>query len=138
PKMKKLLAACGYGNQDISGGLTKFWLDSSLKISAQEQADFLERLYTNKLPFSARSMEIVRGLLMQKKGKGWTFSGKTGTAATNGKTTLGWFVGHLRAGDRQYVFAANIQGNGGPTGPATKDLVFQILQDLGLMPEPGS
>src|SRR5262249_443345 len=51
-KMKELLAACNYGNQDISGGLTKFWLDSSLKISAQEQVDFLERLYTNKLPFS--------------------------------------------------------------------------------------
>lgn len=36
PIMKRYLRDWDYGNQDTSGGLTNFWLASSLKISARE------------------------------------------------------------------------------------------------------
>ena len=40
-RMKKFLHDVHYGNEDITGGITKFWLGSSLKISANEQLEFL-------------------------------------------------------------------------------------------------
>lgn len=36
-RMQRGLDRIGYGNRDISGGLTRFWLQSSLKISPREQ-----------------------------------------------------------------------------------------------------
>ena len=50
----------GYGNKDISGGLTTFWLGSSLQISALEQVDLLNKLYSGQLPFSAANTAILQ------------------------------------------------------------------------------
>ncbi|MBP2666706.1 MAG: Beta-lactamase [Firmicutes bacterium] len=41
-RMQLYLDRIGYGNRDISGGLTRFWLRSSLQISAMEQVDVLK------------------------------------------------------------------------------------------------
>ena len=43
-RMQKFLADIPYGNADISTGIDKFWLGTSLKISADEQVEFLRRL----------------------------------------------------------------------------------------------
>ena len=40
-RMQEWLDRCSYGNRDISGGIDRFWLSSSLKISPFEQIDFL-------------------------------------------------------------------------------------------------
>ena len=40
-RMQEYIDKIGYGNKDISGGLTTFWLGSSLQISALEQVDLL-------------------------------------------------------------------------------------------------
>ena len=50
--MQQYIDAAGYGNQELSGKIDSFWLDGSLKISADEQVTFLKRLYQNDLPFS--------------------------------------------------------------------------------------
>ena len=138
-RMKKYLAACDYGNQDISAGIDRFWLDASLKISADEQIRFMEGLYQDRLPFKKDVMKTVRSLLVQKQGADWVFSGKTGTAALQDKPVLGWFVGHVRSKDRQFVFAINIQAADGAWGPTARDLAFNILKDLRLVSdaEPG-
>ena len=62
-RMKGFIQKVRYGNEDISGGINKFWLESTLKISADEQVEFLKRLIDDDLPFSKRSMAIVRGLI---------------------------------------------------------------------------
>ena len=47
-KMREMVLRGGYGNMDTSRTLTDFWLGSgSLKISANEQADFLTNLARN-------------------------------------------------------------------------------------------
>src|ERR1043166_6789105 len=134
-RMKKYLAACGYGNQDTSAGIDKFWLNTSLKISANEQIRFMEELYQDRLPFKKDVMATVRLLLIQKQGNDWVFSGKTGTAAENDKPVFGWFVGHVRSKDRQFVFAINIQASDGAWGPTARELAFGILKDLHLVTE---
>lgn len=131
-RMKSYLSQSEYGNQDMSTGIDKFWLGNSLTISAEEQLRFMERLYTDKLPFKAGAMAQTREMIVLRKGNGWVFSGKTGTGGSFEKASLGWFVGHVQSGDRQFVFAANTRGDHA-MGPKTRDMVFAILQDLGLI-----
>src|SRR5207247_8048286 len=50
--MQGYLDAAGYGNRDISGGFTRFWLGSSLNTSPDEHVAFLRRPYRNTLPFA--------------------------------------------------------------------------------------
>lgn len=38
-----------YGDQDISGGVDKFWLSSTLEISPGEELAFLKKLYKTEL-----------------------------------------------------------------------------------------
>src|SRR5690606_19074699 len=42
-RMHEYLERFGYGNRDISGGIDQFWLTGGLRISAEEQVDFLRR-----------------------------------------------------------------------------------------------
>lgn len=126
----KYLKEFNYGNEDSSGGLTTFWLNSSLKISAEEQIDFLNRLYRNQLPVSPRNLEIVKKIIVQEKSEGMELSGKTGTA--NEKGTLGWFVGHLSANGKEFTFATNIEANSEATGQRAKAITKDLLKELHL------
>ncbi len=52
--MQEYVTKISYGNQDISGGIDSFWLNSSLRISAAEQAGFIEKLVKEKLSFTEK------------------------------------------------------------------------------------
>jgi beta-lactamase class D len=141
---KKYLEEFNYGNQDILGGLTKFWLNSSLEITAEEQINFLNRMYRNELPVSQKSLETVKKIIVLEKldnaefsGKTATaleFSGKTGTA--NVKGTLGWFVGHLYSQSKEFTFATNIEAESGATSQRAKAITKELLKELRLYPVP--
>ena len=62
--MKYLLDKANYGNADTSGGIDKFWLTGGLRITPEQEIDFLKRLYNNKLPFSQRTMDIVKKIMV--------------------------------------------------------------------------
>ncbi|HKQ49232.1 MAG TPA: penicillin-binding transpeptidase domain-containing protein [Phycisphaerae bacterium] len=133
-RMKAFIDKIGYGNEDISGGIDLFWLDRSLQVSAEEQVTFLEKLYTGRLPFSETNVTLVKRLLVHSSGDCWTLSGKTGSALTEGKGSLGWYVGHLRSDGREYVFALNIEAKDGASGAIARQMVIEILKDAGMMP----
>jgi hypothetical protein len=59
-RMQQWIDKAGYGNRDIGGGIDTFWLSGALRISAEQQIDFLRRLADDRLPFSPRAQEIVR------------------------------------------------------------------------------
>lgn len=126
-RMKFWIDTLKYGNRDISGGIDKFWLNSSLKISALEQLAFIERLYTNKLPFSERNINIVKSIIIQDSTDKYVFSGKTGS-----KDNFGWFVGSILSKGERYYFVLNIQGDGA-YGLRAKEMIISILKDLELI-----
>lgn len=132
-RMKVYLHENQYGNEDITGGITKFWLSSSLKISANEQVEFLKGLLTDKLSFSKRSMAITRGMLRLESTDRGVLYGKTGSDMVNKKGTLGWFVGYLVQPAEIYVFAANIKSDDNASGRRAKEIVRQILIDRKLL-----
>ena len=68
-----------YGNRDITGGIDTFWLNSSLKISAQEQAAFMEKLVEEDLPFEKKTMKTVKRIMIDDEQDEYTVHGKTGT-----------------------------------------------------------
>lgn len=129
-KMQANLDAIGYGNRDISGGLTTFWLDSSLQISAREQVDLLRKLYAGKLPVSTQNVDIVKKNITLLENDDVRFMGKTGSGFQNNKWILGWFVGCVEKQGNRYFFATNIQAPDGAIGGKAREITKSILKDL--------
>ncbi|MGH9768477.1 MAG: class D beta-lactamase [Blastocatellia bacterium] len=134
-RMKEWVTKLGYGNQDISGGIDRFWLRSSLRISADEQIEFLKKLYREQLPVSKRSIEIVKDILTLEKTAEYKLSGKTGGGPLDEGKDIGWFVGYLESKGNVYFFALNLEGD---SFTAIRDrrinLTKQILTGLGYLP----
>lgn len=130
---KRYLQVFRYGNRDLSGGLTNFWLQSSLKISPKEQVDFLRRFYTYHLPVSKRNIDIVKEILVLEEKNGALLSGKTGTgwkdAELNGIPINGYFVGYVEKDGNAYFFVTNIEAEDHATGGNAKAITLQILRD---------
>jgi len=134
-KMARFVREAAYGNQDASSPLNDAALNASFKVSANEQIAFLENLYADKLPFDKRHQALLRKILVRDSGDGWTFSGKTGTGEGE---RLGWFVGHVEAHGRKFVFAMNIEGSNGASGRVAQRLCRKLLAELGLIPDDSS
>jgi len=61
-----------------SGGIDHFWLGTSLKLSADEQVNFLHRLLRGQLPFSDRTIGILKEIMIVNKSDDAVLRGKTG------------------------------------------------------------
>jgi len=135
-RMKEYVHRLRYGNEDVSGPLDGFWLADSLKISADEQVEFLKRLYKEDLPVSKRSVKIVKDIITLEQTPGYRLSGKTGGGPLGEGRFLGWFVGYVETEGDTYFFATQIEG---ATYPSIRDerinVTKRILSDLGYMPE---
>ncbi|MFZ0827056.1 MAG: penicillin-binding transpeptidase domain-containing protein [Verrucomicrobiia bacterium] len=131
------LARFNYGNEDISGGLTNFWLGSSLKISPDEQIRFLKKLWRGELPVSRHASELTRKILyLETSPLGTVLSGKTGSHVL-GTNALGWFVGHLDGPHGEYLFIVNYDEKNPPKteaypGMTARNISKEILTKLGL------
>lgn len=135
-KMQHYVDAARYGNQNISGRIDTFWLEGELRISADEQVEFLKRLYKGDLPFSQKSINIVKEILVLEEAESYKLSGKTGSGQRI-TPHVGWFVGYLEANGNVYFFATNLE-SASPDGLANGDLArkisLDILRELGLLP----
>jgi beta-lactamase class D len=135
-RMKKFVGAFDYGNKDVSGRVDNFWLNNVLKISADEQVEFLKAFYSGRLPVSKRSTEIVKDILVLEKTAAYTLSAKTGGGPIDEGVNIGWFVGYLESKGNVYFFATNLEG-GSYEEIREKRVVLtkQILKSLGYLPE---
>lgn len=133
-RMQELLTKFHYGNADISGGIDRFWLNSSLKISADEQVEFLKALYKEELPVSKRTYTIFKDIFVLEQTPNYKLSGKTGGGSLAEGRTLGWLVGYLETTDNVYFFATQIEGQ---SYLAIRDerlkITKRILSDLGYL-----
>lgn len=107
---KKFLGQMVYGNQDISGGADKFWLANSLKISANEQVEFLKKFYYGKLGHSSRAIDIVKSIIVLEQTGQYKLSGKTGAGPRENGKMLGWLVGYVETNANVYFYALNMDG----------------------------
>ncbi|MHB8905033.1 MAG: class D beta-lactamase [Melioribacteraceae bacterium] len=125
------LERIGYGNKTIGEEIDTFWLDNSLKISADEQIDFLKRFYEYKLPFSERSINIVKKILPEEKYPNSLLKFKTGAGTKEDGKWLGWIVGYAEKKSNVYLFALNIEAKTyGETRELRDNLSRKILTEL--------
>ena len=96
-----------YGNCDISDwqgslntnndnpALTGFWIESSLKISAQEQVWVLERIFGKQSPYARKTKDALKDVMLisEQSLKGYRVYGKTGMGKDRGLVVDAWFTG---------------------------------------------
>lgn len=131
-QMQAFLDSVEYGNQTIGNKVDEFWLDGSLRISQKEQIDFLRKLHANELPFSQRTIEVVKDIMTLEKTENWTYRGKTGWVLRD-SVSVGWFVGYLERNDSVWFFATNIAMDGNRTIKDRQEITRKILKSLRLM-----
>ncbi|MBW4574238.1 MAG: class D beta-lactamase [Aphanothece sp. CMT-3BRIN-NPC111] len=136
-RMKQWVIQAGYGNQKIGDkdNIDKFWLEGQLRITPQEQIQFLRRLYNNDLPFSERSLSIVKDIMIMEKTPDYTIRGKTGWVGFADDVTpeIGWYVGYLEKGNNVYFFATNIDIRNEKDAAARIELSRRCFKDLAVL-----
>ena len=122
----------GYGNQDMSGGLSDYWLESSLKISSVEQVKLLTKLYTNEFQFNAENINAVKDSILLSSSEAGALYGKTGTGCVDGQDVNGWFIGYIETNGNTYFFATNISADKDAAGSNASEITLSILSDLNI------
>ncbi|MBS4202435.1 class D beta-lactamase [Bacillus sp. FJAT-49732] len=123
-QMQSNINKLNYGNQDISGGIDTFWLDSSLKISASEQARFIDNLVKEELLFDKQVLKTVKRMMINDDQDNYVIHGKTGTRLSD--LGLGWYVGYVETSKDVWVFATNVDSS----GTVAKNITLECLREL--------
>ena len=122
--VQEYLHKIGYGNEDLSGDFSSYWMEASLKISPIEQVELLTRLQQNSLNFTSENVKAVKDAIHISSSYFGDFYGKTGTGRVNGKDINGWFIGFIENADNTYFFATNIQSEQHATGSKASDITL--------------
>ena len=136
-RMQRFLDRVGYGNRDISGGITRFWLGSSLRISPREQVERLDALLAGRLGVSAEHLAVLKNIALVERRGSCAVYGKTGGGPARKDRSLwhGWFMGWLRCGDRLTTFAAFLEAaEFAQIKDARYGLAEAALETLGYLP----
>ena len=135
-RMERYVRQFQYGNQDISGAIDGFWLRGPLRISADEQVAFIQRLYEEKLGLAARTTAIVKEIMLADQGPGWRLSAKTGACGSGGDAVV-WYVGFVEKEGNVSYFALNLGGAPySQLAPLRISKTREILNGLGIIPAP--
>jgi beta-lactamase class D len=136
-RMQKYVNQVGYGNQKIGtkDRIDSFWLNGELRITPLQQIQFLRSLSTNDLPFSARSISIVKDIMVVEQTPDYTIRAKTATIGfgDNKVKQVGWYVGYLEKDKNAYVFATNIDIRNPKDLGNRKELTRRCLKTLLLL-----
>ena len=128
------LRKVAYGNADPSGGDEGFWLDGALRVSAQEQIEFLQRLYRNELPFEVAHQRLVKDVMIVEAGRDWILRAKTGWQG-RAEPQVGWWVGWVEHPKGAVFFALNIRMPGLAADlPKREAIARAILRSIDALP----
>jgi beta-lactamase class D len=128
--MKEYITLNHYGNEDISGGIDLFWLEGGLRISPDEQIEFLKKIYSNETSFSQRSVDILKKIMIYEQTDDYTLRAKTGWGMRF-ENQIGWFVGYVEEGDEVYFFATNLETKNPDEGFRSRiEITYKILKEL--------
>ena len=130
--IRNYIQQIGYGNENVSGRLSTYWLESSLKISPVEQVKLLTKLQNNSLGFSSENINAVKDSICIFSSDTVKFYGKTGTGRIDGQDVNGWFIGYIETINNTYFFATNIGADSDATGSNATEITMSILSDMNI------
>lgn len=133
-RMQQFIEQVGYGNRQIGTPeqIDRFWLEGLLQITPKQQIEFLRRLESNNLPFSERTIALVKDIMIVERTPEYTLRGKTGWI-NRVNPNIGWFVGYLEQNNHVYFFATNIAMSSANDAPKRLEITRRSLKALGLL-----
>jgi beta-lactamase class D len=131
-QMQHFIDSIGYGNRNIGDKIDEFWLSGKLRIKPVEQVEFLKRLYLDDLPFSRRSLNIVKDIMITEKTDDYVLHSKTGWAARADKQ-YGWWIGYIEKDNNVYFFVNNMDINKSGDEKGRIEISKKILQHMGIL-----
>jgi beta-lactamase class D len=133
-RMQQFIKQVGYGNQQIGtpDQIDHFWLDGPLQITPKQEIEFLQRLEQNDLPFSQRTIDLVKDIMIIEKTPDYTLRGKTGWL-NSVNSNIGWIVGYLEQKNNVYFFATNIVILNSQDATKRLEVTRRSFQALGLL-----
>jgi beta-lactamase class D len=136
-RLEQNLKRIKYGNADISGGLDKFWMSSSLRVSTFEQVDFLRNFRDGKLGFNPRITKALQEAMVIERTPEYTIYGKYGSCPMSDGKYLGWLVGYVERANKVWYYALNLDGKSLADFAGVRlDIVKGSMQELGFIPAP--
>jgi beta-lactamase class D len=133
-RMQNFINQAGYGNQQIGTveQIDKFWLEGPLEITPKQQIEFLQKLHGEKLPFSQRSLNLLKDIMIVEQTPNYILRGKTGWVDKL-NPNIGWFVGYLEQNNQVYFFATNIDMPSPKLAKSRIEITRRCLKMLGLL-----
>ncbi|HUQ64656.1 MAG TPA: penicillin-binding transpeptidase domain-containing protein [Flavitalea sp.] len=113
--MQHWLDTLGYaqlhGKPVITNNLDTFWLDNSIKVTADEQLGLVKKLYFGQLPFQSRSQRMVKNMMLREDNANYKLSYKTGLGITEKKHALGWIIGWIEENRHPFFFVLQLESS---------------------------
>jgi beta-lactamase class D len=137
--MQHWLDTLGYGSlhkkAEIVNNIDTFWLDNSVKITADEQLGLVKKLYFGQLPFQPRSQRLVKNMMKQEENSNYKLSYKTGWGHTEKVHSLGWVTGWIEENNHPYFFVLQVESadKAFPMGTVRDKMLKDILRQYGFM-----
>ncbi|OGU35355.1 MAG: hypothetical protein A2068_10300 [Ignavibacteria bacterium GWB2_35_6b] len=133
-KSQYYLNVFDYGNKTIGNIADFYWLDNSLRISADEQVLFIKKFYENKLPVLQRSIDVVKEIIIIDSTENYILRAKTGGGEKEDGNFIGWYVGYLETKSNIYLFALNVDAKTfEEMAPLRKELTIKVFKQLELI-----
>ena len=130
--MQMWVDSVNYGNRKLGKDIDKFWLEGDIRISANQQIDFLKKLINNELPFDMKNQELVKQIMLIDSTEKYKIHSKTGWAMRASKQ-IGWLVGYVETEGNTWIFACNIDITQDSDSKYRKEIVYEILRKEGII-----
>jgi beta-lactamase class D len=105
----KWLSRFNYGNQKFTAGSDNFWLNGELKISPQEQLNFIVCLLKKECGVDDATMSAFESIALQETKSKFSLYAKTGMGpvdyGNNSAGFEGWYVGYIKDENKKYISA---------------------------------
>jgi len=124
-----------YGKPVIKSNLDTFWLDNSVKVTADEQLGLVKKLYFSQLPFQPRSQRMVKNMMLMEDNPNYKLSYKTGWGFTENGHSLAWIIGWIEENRHPYFFVLQLESPNHDynMGNVRLTMLKQILKQFGFM-----
>jgi beta-lactamase class D len=110
--MQRWLDTLGYASLSGKAAIKKidtFWLDNSVKLTADEQLGLVKKLYFNQLPFKKWTQRQVKEMMLMDSTDKYKLSYKTGLGYRENGNALGWVVGWIEENRHPYPFVLQME-----------------------------
>ena len=132
PSVNKNIHQIKYGNENMSGDFSSYWMEASLRISPIEQVELLTKLYNNSLRFAPENINTIKDSIFLSSSDIGSLYGKTGTGRVDGQDVNGWFIGYIETADNTFFFATNIGADSNATGGKATEITMSILSNMNI------